>query len=54
MIGIGLGDSPASASFIVVPAVFRYAIPEASPSIYFGLSIGITFPFNIFLGIPCC
>jgi hypothetical protein len=42
----------ASASYIVVPAVLRYAIPEANPSIYFGLSIGITFPLNIILGIP--
>ena len=42
----------ASASYIVVPAVLRYAIPEANPSIYFGLSIGITFPLNIIIGIP--
>lgn len=42
----------ASASYIVVPAVLRYAIPEANPSLYFGLAIGITFPINILLGIP--
>jgi uncharacterized protein len=42
----------ASASYIVVPAVVRYAIPEANASLYFGLPIGITFPFNIVLGIP--
>ncbi|MFM8609220.1 MAG: sodium-dependent bicarbonate transport family permease [Burkholderiaceae bacterium] len=42
----------ASASYIVVPAVLRYAIPEANPAIYFGLSLGITFPMNIVLGIP--
>ena len=42
----------ASASYIAVPAVLRYAIPEASPSLYFGLSLGITFPLNILLGIP--
>jgi uncharacterized protein len=42
----------ASASYIVVPAVLRYAIPEANPSLYFGLSLGITFPLNILLGIP--
>ncbi|MFZ2991158.1 sodium-dependent bicarbonate transport family permease [Ideonella sp.] len=42
----------ASASYIVVPAVLRYAIPEANPSIYFGLSLGITFPLNILVGIP--
>ncbi len=42
----------ASASYIAVPAVLRYAIPEASPSLYFGLSLGITFPLNIIFGIP--
>jgi hypothetical protein len=42
----------ASASYIVVPAVLRYAIPEASPSLYFGLSLGVTFPLNILFGIP--
>jgi len=42
----------ASASYIVVPAVLRYAIPEANSAIYFGLSLGVTFPINILLGIP--
>lgn len=42
----------ASASYIAVPAVVRYAIPEANPSLYVGLSLGITFPLNILLGIP--
>lgn len=42
----------ASASYIAVPAVLRYAIPEANPSLYFGLSLGVTFPLNIILGIP--
>lgn len=42
----------ASASYIVVPAVLRYAISEANPSLYFGLSLGITFPMNILFGIP--
>jgi uncharacterized protein len=42
----------ASASYIVVPAVLRYAIPEANPSLYFGLSLGVTFPLNILFGIP--
>ena len=42
----------ASASYIVVPAVLRYAIPEANPAIYFGLSLGVTFPLNILIGIP--
>jgi hypothetical protein len=42
----------ASASYIVVPAVLRFAIPEANPSLYFGLALGVTFPINILLGIP--
>ena len=42
----------ASASYIAVPAVVRYAIPEANPTLYFSLSLGITFPLNILLGIP--
>ncbi|MGN6825847.1 sodium-dependent bicarbonate transport family permease [Paucibacter sp. M5-1] len=42
----------ASASYIAVPAVLREAIPEASPSVYFGMSLGLTFPFNILVGIP--
>lgn len=42
----------ASASYIAVPAVLRYAIPEAKPSLYFGMSLGLTFPFNILVGIP--
>jgi len=42
----------ASASYIAVPAVLRHAIPEANASLYFGLSLGLTFPFNILVGIP--
>jgi hypothetical protein len=42
----------ASASYIAVPAVIRHAIPEANPSLYFGMSLGLTFPFNILIGIP--
>jgi uncharacterized protein len=42
----------ASASYIAVPAVLRHAIPEANASLYFGLSLGLTFPLNILLGIP--
>ena len=56
--GLALGDTvllmvlAASASYIAVPAVVRYAIPEANPSLYIGMSLGITFPFNIVIGIP--
>lgn len=28
------------------------AIPEANPSLYFGMSLGLTFAFNILVGIP--
>ena len=42
----------ASASYIAVPAAMRVALPEANPSIYLTLSLGITFPFNLALGIP--
>jgi hypothetical protein len=57
-LGLGAGDAfllavlSASASYIVVPAVIRYAIPEANPSLYFSMSIAMTFPFNITLGLP--
>jgi hypothetical protein len=42
----------ASASYIAVPAAMRVALPEANPSISLTLSLGITFPFNLTLGIP--
>jgi hypothetical protein len=57
-LGLSLGDAflltvlAASASYIVVPAVVRYAIPEANPSLYFSMSLAITFPFNILFGLP--
>lgn len=42
----------ASASYIAVPAAMRLALPDARPSIYLTMSLGITFPFNLMLGIP--
>ncbi|MFM8677143.1 MAG: sodium-dependent bicarbonate transport family permease, partial [Burkholderiaceae bacterium] len=42
----------ASASYIAVPAVLKHAIPEASPVLYLGMSLGVTFPLNIIVGIP--
>lgn len=42
----------ASASYIAVPAAMRVALPEANPSIYLSLSLGVTFPFNLIIGIP--
>ena len=60
--GLALGLSPggvmlfmtlsASASYIAVPAAMRVALPEANPSVYLTLSLGVTFPFNLTLGIP--
>lgn len=57
-LGLPAGDGAllmvlaASASYIAVPAVLRHAMPEANPSVYFGLSLGVTFPLNLLLGIP--
>jgi hypothetical protein len=42
----------ASASYIAVPAAMRLALPEAKSGIYLSLSLGITFPFNLTLGMP--
>jgi hypothetical protein len=42
----------ASASYIAVPPAIRLAVPEANPSLYLTLSLGITFPFNVVIGIP--
>lgn len=56
--GLGVSDGTllavlaASASYIAVPAVLRHAVPEARPAVYMGLSLGLTFPFNLLLGIP--
>lgn len=46
-----LGVLAASASYIAVPAAMRLALPEADPGIYLSMSLGITFPFNVLLGI---
>ncbi|MFN2162378.1 MAG: sodium-dependent bicarbonate transport family permease [Candidatus Promineifilaceae bacterium] len=42
----------ASGSYIAVPAAMRVALPDAKPSIYLPLSLGVTFPFNLAVGIP--
>lgn len=58
ILGMSAGDSAllitlaASASYIAVPAAMRLALPKATPSIYLTLSLGVTFPFNVTLGIP--
>jgi hypothetical protein len=56
--GVGLGETillmilSASASYIAVPAALKYALPQANPSLYFGMSLGLTFTINIIIGIP--
>ena len=60
--GLALGLSPggtallmvlsASASYIAVPAAMRVALPAANPAISLTLALGVTFPFNLTLGIP--
>lgn len=58
LIGLSLGGTAilatlcASASYIAVPAALRLALPEARPSVYLPLSLGVTFPFNLTIGIP--
>ena len=58
ILGLGTGSTMlfmvlgASASYIAVPAAMRVALPEANPSIYLTLSLGVTFPFNLTLGLP--
>ena len=42
----------ASSSYIAVPAAMRLALPKARPYIYLTLSLGVTFPFNLTVGIP--
>ena len=42
----------ASASYIAVPAAMRLTLPEAKPALYLTLSLAVTFPFNLTLGIP--
>lgn len=61
-IGLLIGLSPgslallltlaASGSYIAAPAALRIALPQANPAIYLTLSLGITFPFNLTLGVP--
>ena len=47
-----LGAMVSSASYIAAPAAVRIALPEANPTYYLTASLGITFPFNVTLGVP--
>jgi hypothetical protein len=57
-LGLNKGDTLlftilcASSSYIVVPAAMRQAVPEANPGLFELLSLSVTFPFNISVGIP--
>ncbi|MBL8858397.1 MAG: sodium-dependent bicarbonate transport family permease [Planctomycetes bacterium] len=57
-LGLGRGDALlltvlcASASYIAVPAAIRSSLPEANPSLFLPMSLAMTFPFNISVGIP--
>jgi hypothetical protein len=46
-----LGILAGSASYIAVPAVMRLALPDADPGLYLGMSLAVTFPFNLTIGI---
>jgi len=58
MLGLSVGGAAllatlyASASYIAAPAAMRIAVPEANPALSIGASLGVTFPFNLLLGIP--
>ena len=58
LIGMSAGDALlftvlcAGASYIAVPAAMRLALPEANPGVYVSMSLAITFPFNVIVGIP--
>ena len=58
MLGLSAADATllavltASASYIVVPAALHVAVPQANTVIGTTLSMSITFPFNIIVGIP--
>lgn len=47
-----LGVLAGSASYIAAPAAVRLALPDANPAFYLTTSLGITFPFNLLVGIP--
>ncbi len=58
LVGLSLGGSTvlgvlaASASYIAAPAAARLALPQANPSYYLTASLGVTFPFNLAVGLP--
>jgi hypothetical protein len=47
-----LATLAASASYIAAPAAVRVALPEANPTLSLTAALGITFPFNLLVGLP--
>ncbi|TMW71068.1 sodium-dependent bicarbonate transport family permease [Alteribacter natronophilus] len=47
-----MGIIAGSASYIAAPAALKTSVPDANPSIYLGVALGVTFPFNLIIGIP--
>jgi hypothetical protein len=47
-----LATLTASASYIAAPAAMRVAVPDANPALSLGATLGVTFPFNLVVGIP--
>jgi uncharacterized protein len=47
-----LATLAASASYIAAPTAMRIAVPQANPSLSIGVALGVTFPFNLLVGIP--
>jgi len=47
-----LATLAASASYIAAPAAMRIAVPQANPALSLGAVLGVTFPFNLIIGIP--
>ncbi len=58
LLGLSVGGTAmlallaASASYIAVPAAMRISVPNANPTLSLAASLGVTFPFNVLLGIP--
>lgn len=57
-VGLGIGGAgvfgtmAASASYIAAPAATRLALPQANPGLALGVSLGVTFPLNLAVGVP--
>ena len=58
LLGLSVGGTAmlatlaASASYIAVPAAMRISVPQANPTLSLAAALGVTFPFNVLVGIP--